>query len=170
MDRKLFIDTMVFLHFRPLDELDLPSRLQSDTITLVVPRITIRELDKHKSEHRNRKVRERTLRVLKEFETAITNGKPLKGGIVVEPFSTYPKDQLDKLPLNPEWADDVLIASVVAYKEISGNTDVTIISQDTGIRLTCRNHGIATLQLDPNEMLPEDLDCYVLRNSRDIVP
>ena len=44
MDQKLFVDTMVFLHFRPLGELDLPARVQSDTVTLVVPRITLREL------------------------------------------------------------------------------------------------------------------------------
>jgi hypothetical protein len=158
VNQKLFVDTMVFLHFRPLGELELASRVQSETVTLVVPRITLRELDKHKSIHSNRKVRDRARRVLKDLETAISDGAPLNGGISVEYFPAHPKDQLESRNLNPEWADDILVASIIAYRDATSTTNITFISQDTGPRLTCRHHGIATLQLDDSVALPEDSD------------
>ncbi len=158
MDRKPFIDTMVFLHFRPLDELDLPSRVHSDTVTLVIPRITLRELDKHKSVHPNRKVRDRARKILTDLETAIANRQPLKGGIAVEYFATHPTEHLQNMQLNPEWADDILVASVVAYRDETANADITVVTQDTGPRLTCLHHRLTTLQLDDSVALPEELD------------
>ena len=158
MDLKLFVDTMVFLHFRPLDELDLASRTQADVITLVVPRITLRELDKHKSTHSSRKIRDRARRVLAGLEAAIGGTEPLKGGIAIKYFPIHPKEQLERLHLNSDWADDMLVASVVAYVEESGCKDVAVLSQDTGLRLTCRHHEIKTFQLDDRVALPEDVN------------
>lgn len=158
MDRKLFVDTMVFLHFRPLSELDLATRVRSDKVTLVLPRITLRELDKHKSVHSNRKVRDRARRVLMELENAIANGSSLNGDIAVEYFPIHPKEELERLNLNSEWADDILVASVIAYRDRTSNTNITVVSQDTGPRLTCRHHEIETLQLDDSVALSENLD------------
>ena len=108
--------------------------------------------------HSNRKVRDRARRVLTDLETAIADGTPLSGGIAVEYFHAHPKDQLESLNLNPEWADDILVATVVAYRDVTSNANITVVSQDTGPRLTCLHHGIATLQLDDSVALPEDLD------------
>jgi PIN domain len=156
--KRLFLDTMVFLHYRPLDELDLPLLAQSESVMIVVPRVTLRELDKHKATHQSRKVRGRARRVLAELEHAIRTGLPLKGGIAVEFFSLYPHDQLTGEHLNPNWADDVLVACALAYMARNPGADLSVVSQDVGLRLTCYEHGIATLQLDEDAALPEEVD------------
>ena len=45
---KVFFDTMVFLHYKSLDELDVVDVLGPPPHTVLVPRVTLRELDKHK--------------------------------------------------------------------------------------------------------------------------
>src|ERR1700750_282069 len=102
MELKVFLDTMVFLHFRPLDELGLKTLLRTDNITLVVPRVTLRELDKHKSSHPSQKIRDRARRALNDLETAITKSEFL-GQLGIEYFATYPKEQLQRLNLNEAW-------------------------------------------------------------------
>jgi hypothetical protein len=59
------------------------------------------------------------------------------------------------------------VASIIAYRDDSGNNDVTLISQDTGPRLTCRDHGIRTLVLDDAVSLPADVD-EIERENRDL--
>ena len=74
---------------------------------------------------------------------------------------------MERLDLNPEWADDVLIASVVAYIEKTGIRDVALLSQDTGPRLTCLHHGIATFVLDESAALAAEVD-DVERENREL--
>src|SRR5436305_645554 len=61
---KLFIDTMIFLHFKQLPELKLHELFGVDEITIVVPTVTIRELDKHKTTHSSSKVKERAKKAI----------------------------------------------------------------------------------------------------------
>ncbi|KPJ72399.1 MAG: hypothetical protein AMS14_07805 [Planctomycetes bacterium DG_20] len=57
LEMDVFLDTMILLHYRPLDELDLPRIVGTDQVVVVVPRITLRELDRHKNIHTSRRVR-----------------------------------------------------------------------------------------------------------------
>ncbi len=157
MHKKLFLDTMIFLHFRPLRDLGLPSVVSADQITLVMPRVTIRELEKHKSNHASRKIQDRARQVLTSLESAITTGRPLDGGIAVEPFANYPAEQITSLSLNAEWADDVLMATVLAYQATNPHENVVVVTDDTGLRLHCLTHGLAVVGLDAGLKLPEEL-------------
>jgi hypothetical protein len=158
MDLKLFVDTMEYLHFRPLDELDLPGLTGADSVTVVIPRITIRELDKHKSSHPIRAIRDRAKRVLAEIERAIKIGGAQKRKIGIEYFDVNPKDELEEFDLNPEWADDVLIASILAYTKNTGDANVALLTQDTGPRLSCHRLDIKAFELTEDLRLPEELN------------
>jgi len=155
---KVFIDTMVFLHFQPLKKLPLSSLLQDDDITVVIPRITLRELDKHKGTHRKRVVKDRARRFLAELESAQQTRELLDGGIALEFFLAHPDDQLKRMKLDPTRADDELVAAVVAYREENPTAKVVVISQDSGPRITCRQFGIEAVALDASFALPEELD------------
>ena len=49
MDKKAaFVDTMTFLHFRPLNEIDWTARLESDEVELLLAPVVLRELNCHK--------------------------------------------------------------------------------------------------------------------------
>ena len=65
---KLFLDSMLYLHYRAVEEIDLCAQFRTDTLTVVIPRIVLRELDKHKTTHPSSKVRERARRILKKIE------------------------------------------------------------------------------------------------------
>jgi hypothetical protein len=157
MTRYLFLDTMVFLHFRPLDELNLSSIAGGDFV-VVIPRITLKELDAHKSTHKSTRIQDRARRALSEIEAALSKGTPLKGGIAIEQFPVHPKEQLERLHLNAGWGDDLLIASIVAHREATGLSTQLLISQDTGPRLTARANGIEAVELSEDLMLPPEPD------------
>ena len=36
--RTLFLDTMVYLHYKPLDQIDWPSVVDADRVSIVAPR------------------------------------------------------------------------------------------------------------------------------------
>lgn len=42
----VFLDTMVYLHFVPLEQIDLCGVLGADRVTILVPRVTLKELEK----------------------------------------------------------------------------------------------------------------------------
>jgi len=162
----LFVDTMIFLHFRPLDELRLRETLEVESLTLVVPEITIRELDKHKSTHRVRKIRNRAKRVLSELESAILDGKRLKGDIAVVYWSKHPEQELSDHQLDAQWADSVLVAAIDAYMKESGVQDVMLLSQDTGPRLTAARLGIAAKKLDDSFAIEDEPDELEIQNQQ----
>ena len=59
-----FIDTMIFLHFQSFDQLDWPTILNMKRAMIIVPPITLRELNKHKDTHNLQKIRERAQSVI----------------------------------------------------------------------------------------------------------
>src|SRR5215469_18533316 len=63
----VFIDTMVFLHFQSFDQLDWPAILNAKQVKVVVPAITIREINKHKDSHSLQKIRERAQTVIRKL-------------------------------------------------------------------------------------------------------
>ena len=52
----VFLDTMIYLHYKSLEEIDFVDLLNADIVKIVIPRITIKELDKEKSAQKAIKV------------------------------------------------------------------------------------------------------------------
>lgn len=162
----LFIDTNIYLHYRPLDELNLRQLTGDSSITVVFPSVTLRELDVHKTRHSSRKIRDRAGRILRDVEKAISESARLKGEISVEFFSIHPKKQIDEYGFNAAWNDDVLLATAIAYRETTTNDDIAIISQDIGVRLKCKEYGIATFELPVEMALIENQDEAEIENRK----
>ena len=59
----VFIDTMIFLHYKAVEEINFPELFNVDKISILVPRITLRELDEQKNIHTQSKIRERAKKV-----------------------------------------------------------------------------------------------------------
>src|SRR5438105_35064 len=55
----VFLDTNIYLHYQPFEQIDWRKLLKSRCITLCVPAVVVSELDKHKDEHRTRRIRKR---------------------------------------------------------------------------------------------------------------
>ena len=57
--KAIFPDTNVFLHFRPLSEIDWPGVCDAEEVILFVPPVILRELNHLKDLHNTPKIRSR---------------------------------------------------------------------------------------------------------------
>lgn len=162
---KVFLDTMVFLHYRSIDELNLDALLGPSPHKIIIPRITLRELDKHKNTNRSIQIRERARKIVKKIEHWVA-GEQVRPGVTMEFMARVPAIDYCKLGLNPDWSDDVLIASVVNYIADHGNgTEVILVTQDAGIRLAASNQGLRVFELPEEYKLSQEKDPLEIKNT-----
>lgn len=154
-DLKLFVDTMMFLHFRPLGELNLRELFGVDSITVVVPAITIKELDKHKSTHPSSRVRDRAKKAIALFEAGFADRS---SRIVAEFFPIHPKAEIDAHSMNADSADEVLVAAMLAYQTRFVGENLALLTDDAFPRLLCKQHGLRALSVEDSFRLVDELD------------
>lgn len=131
---KIFLDTMIYLHYQFLDDLDLSDIFGPCPHTILIPRITLREIDAHKNGQVNR-LKERARKVTKKFEQW-SKVSSVKEGVTVEILPLMPRVDFSQLGLNPAWNDDMLIASVIDYRNSNPCERVVLVTQDSGPRMT----------------------------------
>jgi ubiquitin-protein ligase len=160
---KVFFDTMVFLHYRNLDQVDLTQVLGPPPHTVLVPRITLRELDKHKNTHRSSRIQDRARKILKKIE-AWTGGTNIRPGVSAEFLSAMPLVDYASLGLNPDWSDDILIAATFKYKSDHPEESIVLVTQDSGPRMTAAQLGIDVRELPSEWKLPVEPDPIEVEN------
>ena len=160
----IFLDTMIFLHYRSIKEIDFLSLLGTDKIIIVIPRITIRELDKEKNTHKQTRIRERAKKVLHKIEKWMQGEESIKDGVSVLYYDSIPTILFEKYGLNPSWSDDFLLATIMQYKNENPTAEIYLISQDSGPRLTAQHLGIPALELPEEFMLSVIADPLELEN------
>ena len=154
-----FLDTMIYLHYKGVEEVDWRDVLGAAQVTVIVPRITTRELDKHKDHHDSRKIRERARRRLQAVEKWAEAGiTRLREGVEAQVYRRPPTCDFDALQLERDRADDVLIATIHQYREENPGAAVLLVTQDTTARLTARDLGIQAIGLPEELKLAEELD------------
>lgn len=154
----VFLDTMIYMHYLPVEDIDFLSIHDSSEVTIMVPRITVQELDKQKDTNASRKIRDRARRVLQKFERWFEHGQSeIRKSTHIQYYGKRPGVDLASLGLDKDRGDDVLIATIIEYKKENPDLDVILITQDTGPKLTARDHGIAALNLPDKLMLKEEL-------------
>lgn len=161
----VFFDTMVFLHSRPIQEINLPKLLRVRSVILVIPRVTLHELDKHKNTHTSRNIRDRAAKSLKTIENCTTSeSKELRPGVLLQLMTASPSLVFKEHGLNSDWPDDQMIASVLAYRQKHPSDRVILISHDVGPKLTARHLGIETAELPDSYRIPPEEDPLVKEN------
>lgn len=157
---------MIYLHCAPVDQIDFRSMLQADAVRLLVPRVTFKELDKHKSSHANSRIRDRARKVLTYLEEMIGSGGEIREGVTLRFLPRMPDLDFHQYGLNESWNDDLLIASALECKLSDIERETFLITHDTGARLTCRHLEIRTLELPDKYRLPAELDENEKENQR----
>jgi hypothetical protein len=153
----VFLDTMIFLHCADLESIDFTEFLGSDSVTIVIPRITIRELDGHKTHHTSSRIRNRARSALATIESLVAEAKPVRPNVTLQLMNELPKVDFVALGLEPAWNDDQMIASALTFAD-EHDTAVTVITHDTGARLKCKQIGLNVISLPEKYQLPEELD------------
>jgi hypothetical protein len=154
----VFLDTMVYLHFVPFDQIDFAAIVDAELVTIVVPRVTFKELEKHKINHASARTRERARQALVLLEKCIESGSPVRDGVSIAFIPRLPRLDMEQYGLNPLWNDDVLIASVVEYRSDNPSEETILVTDDTGARLTCRHLGVKTIRPPEKYRLAPELD------------
>lgn len=163
---KVFLDCMIYLHYRYIVEIDLLSLLNTEKITIVIPRITLHELDIHKNTNQSKKVRDRARSILKKIENWTSGEASLRQGISFEFFNVVPTTNYEKHGLNPHWNDDILIATILEYSRTYSGEQIVLITQDSGPLLTAIQLGITVKKLPEKMKLPEELDPLEVENRK----
>jgi len=162
MAKTVFLDTNVYLHYKLFDEIDWRNIIQRDEITIVVPPIIILELNKNKETHPQTRVRKRAATVLQRFGALFdaSSTAHLRAGVLIGLEDRDPSINFAEYQLNREVQDDNLVASILMYKQEMLDTDVLLITSDTGLSLLgkARRLGITTLKLPSSLKLPDELD------------
>lgn len=155
----VFLDTMIYMHYLPVEDIDFLSILDSNEVTIMVPRITVQELDNQKDTNPSRHLRDRAGRALQKFYRWFEHGSSeIRKSSNIQYYGKRPGVDLAALGLDKDRGDDVLIATIIEYKKENPDLDVILITQDTGPKLTARDHDIATSSLPDSLRLKEELE------------
>lgn len=155
MTKHAFLDTNIFLHCKTIEQIDLPTILNTDRVIVVISRITIRELDDQKDHNPNRHLRDRARKALKLIETWAEQEREIRAGVIPKVYQKNPAFPLQEHNLDPSRGDDVLVASILQYRTDYPGETVCLISQDTGPRLTAKVYEIESTQLPAPCRLPD---------------
>lgn len=123
---------------------EIISRLSDQTV--IIPRAVIEEMDRHKMEKGERSQTARyvssTIRKLIIGLSPGSTAAPLEGGGTLHIYEG-PKDHLIRLGLDPEKADDRIIATAQWIKENNPSREVVVISGDNNLTIMAHSLGLS---------------------------
>jgi predicted ribonuclease YlaK len=63
----LFLDTNVFLHYQSFDQIDWSALFGVANVEIIIPPVTVHELNKHKDSHPKPRIRARAADIIKKL-------------------------------------------------------------------------------------------------------
>jgi hypothetical protein len=162
MSKAVFLDTNVYLHYQLFDQINWLEVLSASAVTIVIPPVTVRELNKHKELHPRPRVRERAGTVLKKLSSLFESGLQtrLRDGIEMKLEDRDPNIDFAASQLNPGIQDDNLIASIIMLQNEKPRTEVILVTSDAGLTLVAkaRRQGIVVASMSDNLKIPDEPD------------
>jgi len=156
-----FPDTNIFLHYRPLAELDWRSMAQGQPVRILIAPVVTRELEERKTLHPIKRIRERAAVALKMLHKFLEDGLPCKvrDGVLLDLLAQEPSPEFAVAKhLNLQLADDWLVATVLAFHEAHPETKVLLVTGDLPLIVKARHYQIETVQPLSDQRLPDESD------------
>ncbi len=168
MHKTVFLDTNVYLHYEPFDQIPWLKTLAASEVTIIVPPIVVRELNKHKDTSANTHLRRKASSILTRLYSLFKteNAVQVRDCVKVCLEDRDPPDDIYTAPdLNRSIQDDQLIASIIQFREENPGVDVVLVTADSGLLLMgkAKRHGIQVAELPDNTRLPEEPDKDAIR-------
>jgi len=150
-----FLDTNIFLEFRPLKDIPWSKELNSTEVCLVVTSVVMRELDKHKSSSIRRKSR-RAQDALRFLENAdVKSVSEISKNVGLQFVRHEPKQTtLEANNLTTSVPDDLLIARAIEFATLNESDTVAVVSGDYGVRLKARDYDLCVPIFDDYRLDP----------------
>lgn len=160
-----FVDTNFFLQHKNINELDWSQVTSDKQVTIIVPKPVIEEIDrlKHDGNHRRAR-RSRTAssffgRIIKSGEhphVILTKTHQIKLDISWNPSLIQISNASENL--NKNKADDMIVASMIAFKNLHSDANVSLLTGDNGPQLTCFSLDLPFVDIPDEWRLPPESD------------
>ncbi|WP_082547677.1 PIN domain-containing protein [Massilia sp. Root335] len=152
----IFIDTNVALHYKRLDQIDWKREVDEKRCEIVVCSVFLAELEKHKVEHSNKKIRKRA----GEYSTWLAkkyDDPVVRTGAQIRFLPDEPMIDFDAYRLDPTNFDDRLVAAVIELSQQESNSRFYVMTADLGLTLKLRSRGLSAIKPSDTYELPEEV-------------
>jgi len=149
-------DTSVYLHCRFFTEVDWPSLVNRSQVVLVLPAPVLREIDKHKDSHPQRKRRERARRVVDEFKKAQQSATgALRPGVGFQAYRcALQREDLEPYALDKDIPDERILATILRFARENPDAEVVLVARDGTMSFTASELGLQVV--DPRSIEERD--------------
>lgn len=145
-DKYAFPDTNIFLHFQFFMEIDWVDVLEAKAVTLIVPPVVAKELDKHKYNHPSERIKDRATKITKKFAEILHSNVEIRPKVKVQFERIESENEFEKYHLSKDSQDDHLIASILRFQNESGNNAV-LITNDFSLLVKAHQLNIEVVEL-----------------------
>jgi hypothetical protein len=158
----LFLDTNVFLHYQSFDQIDWSALFGVANVEIIIPPVTVHELNKHKDSHPKPRIRARAADIIKKLLGLFENSLniPISQDLIIHLEDREPQVDFSQHQLSREVKDDELIASVLFFKNEKPEKRVILVTSDFGLILMgkAKRQGVEVYRLPDSYKLPEEPD------------
>ncbi|MBZ5501532.1 MAG: hypothetical protein LAN59_04710 [Acidobacteriia bacterium] len=163
MRKFVFVDTNIFEHFPPLTDVDWAGLVDCSSVTLVIPQVTIRELNRHKDTSQKPRQKRRAAAALRKLFEWAQAPSPVTVRPSVELVFRHQEPLIDfaAFHLRHDVADDEFLASAIEFaaERQLGPESVLVSSADLGLQLKGQSQEAIRMLLMPNSLrLPDEPD------------
>src|SRR5271157_1059564 len=160
----IFPDTNLFLHYRPLNEIDWCSLLQSNAVEIEITPVVTRELEEQKPLNPSRKLKDRAATALRLLHKYLAKPQ-VRDGVTLQFLLDDPTaDVSASRGLNLQLGDDRLIGTLFLYRDDNPNTRCVLVTGDLPLTVKAHQFQIEFLELDEGLLLPAEPDPLEKKN------
>jgi hypothetical protein len=160
--KAIFLDTNVYLHYQPFDQIKWTDLLDVEEVTIVVPPVVLRQLNNRKDAEHSRRVKRRAGQVLRKLSEMLSSESEvvLGPGVRLRLEDREPMLDYEAYQLSGDTDDDDLIASVIMWREEHPHSDAALVTADLGLLLKAKagRQSIPTFELPLRFRLPDEPD------------
>ena len=148
----LFLDTNIYLHYIDVEQINWNKIVGDADITIVVPRITLREIDQHKDQSRG-KIQKRAKAISAKFAQIFLDGKTFKYTFALcdEPAASSFDGGKFNIHINDDW---FILSALHSNYDVA---DIVVISSDTNLLLKAKENGLDFRKMSDEYRLKEEL-------------
>lgn len=157
-----FLDTNIFLEFRPIKDIKWPKALGTAEVCLVVTLVVVRELNKHKAGNKNRlrKRARRSISFLKSLDWQADN--EIRPNVTLRFDLTESEHRtLDEHNLSSDVNDDLLVAKALEFRSLRKTDRVAIVTDDAVVQFKAEGHDLIVPTLSDDWKLDDEPDPLV---------
>jgi hypothetical protein len=162
MNKVIYLDTNVFLHYQPFNQINWLEVVKAESVIIVFPPVIVRELNKHKDSHPRAQIRKRAGETIKRLYGLLDSGSNPK---VAENIYVFFEDRDPTIDfashqLNFNIQDDHLIASIIMNRQESPTDYIVLVTSDLGLTLVAKagRQSINTLRMPENLRVADEPD------------